>query len=85
MSYNKGYAVLIARTIDILCCAWVWRDYDVTISSMVGLELRKPAPRWWARWLGKFLNWIEKNHTELAILADIERARQALTILGAKT
>jgi hypothetical protein len=83
-TYSNGYVIVIARTIDILFCGWIWRDYDVTISSMTGLELRNPAPRWWARWLGWVLNHIQTNHCELAITADIERANQALALLCAK-
>ena len=82
MTYNKGYVVLIARTIDILTCTWIWRDYDVTISSMTGLEMRKLHPKRWARTLNAFLNWLEPGHCEGAIKADIERAKEALTILG---
>lgn len=80
-TYSNSYVMVLARTVDILLCGWIWRDYDVTISSMTGLELRKAAPRWWARWLGAFLNWIQTNHCELAIIADTERANQALELL----
>lgn len=80
--YNKGYIVLLARTIDILVCSWIWRDYDVTISAMAGLELRKPQPAQWAKILGGFLNWLQKGHCEGAIASDRLRAQQALAILG---
>lgn len=81
MSYNNAYFFVILRGIDIVACTWVWRDYDITISSMTGLELRKPAPARWARLLGGFLNWLQKNHCELAIAADITRCGQALKVL----
>jgi hypothetical protein len=80
--YNKGYLVLLARAIDILACTWIWRDYDITISSMAGLELRKANPRIWARLLGGLLNTLQANHCELAIASDRLRAQQALAILG---
>lgn len=80
--YNKGYLVLLARTIDILACSWIWRVYDITISSMVGLELRKAKPAAWARVLGGVLNWIQKDHCEGAIASDRLRIQQALAILG---
>jgi len=80
--YNQGYAVVIARCIDILVAGVFWRDYGVTISSMTGLALRAPRPPLWAKLLGAFLNAIEKGHCELAIACDIERALQALEILG---
>lgn len=79
--YNNSYGMVIARTIDILACSWVWRDYDITISSMTGLELRKPNAARWAKILGGFLNFLQANHCELAIAADEMRANQALSIL----
>lgn len=80
-TYSNSYVMVLARTIDILVCGWIWRDYDVTISSMCGLELRNNAPKKWAVCLGWVLNKIQANHCEQAIAADIERAMQALGIL----
>ena len=80
-TYTNTYFLVLLRAFDILACSWVWRDYDITISSMTGLAMRKPFPPRWARWLNAFLNWIETNHCELAIQADQERARQAQAIL----
>lgn len=79
---NNGYAFKFLIAIDIFVCSIVWRDPDITISSMCGLELRKPAPRWWARWLGGALNKIQTNHCESAIGGDQTRALAALKILG---
>lgn len=81
--YNRGFGVVVARAIDILFAAVIWRDYDITISSLTGLELRKPNPRWWARALGWSLDHLSKGHCEGAIKADIFRAREALTLLQA--
>ena len=81
LHYNNSYGVVVARSLDILCASWVWRDYDITISSMCGLELRKADPALWARGVGAFLNWVEANHCELAIQADLERSAQAQAIL----
>ena len=81
MTYPKSYALLLARTVDIMLCGWIWRDYDITISSMCGLELRKPTPRGWARVLGGFLNWLQPGHCEHAITADLERVQEAERIL----
>lgn len=86
--YRNTYALVLARTLDILACGWIWRVYGVTISSECGLALRKPAPPPGAygpraaRALGRALNWIEPGHCEGAIAADIARARQALSLLG---
>jgi len=81
-SVNNTYVVLLARTVDILLCGWVFRQYDITISSMCGLELRKPAPARWARILGGALNWLQTGHCESAIAADIARCKAALGVLG---
>ena len=80
-TYSNAYVMVIARTVDILLAGWIWRDYDVTISSLVGLALRTPTPPWWAKALGWVLNHIQARHTELAIAADTERAQQALELL----
>lgn len=74
------FKVLIA--FDIFVCAIIWRDPDITISSMTGLELRRPTPRAWARILGWVLNHLEKGHCESAIAHDIGRAEGALKILS---
>ncbi len=83
-AYSNAYYLVLARTIDIMLCGWIWRDYDITISSMTGLELRKSAPARWARLLGGFLNWLQKGHCEAAIAADTIRLYQAAAILGVK-
>jgi hypothetical protein len=80
-AYNRSYAVTVARAIDILAATLWRRDYDITISSLCGLELRKAAPARWARILGAFLNWLETNHCELAIKADLQRLAEAQAIL----
>lgn len=81
-SFSNVWAVVILRSLDVFWACVIWRDYDITISSYTGLELRKPKPQLWARVLGWVLNHIQKDHCEGAIAADIERARDALTILG---
>ncbi len=81
--YDNSYVFVLARTIDILFCGWIWRQYDLTISAECGLELRKATPRIWAIVLGRwFLNKLQANHCELAIQADRYRAHAALQILG---
>ena len=80
--YNKGYVILIARVIDIAISAFIYRDYDITISAQCGLAMRRPSPPLWARALNAFLNALEHGHCELAIACDIERAQAALQILG---
>jgi len=36
---SQGYAVVVARCIDLLIAGWIWRDYGITISSMTGLAI----------------------------------------------
>ena len=83
-TYSNSYVMVLARTVDILLCGWIWRNYDITISSMTGLELRKTTPRQWAKILGGLLNWIQAGHCELAIIADATRLQQAAITLGVK-
>ena len=79
---NNAYTMVLARAVDIFACTLIWRDYDVTISSMCGLQLRTAKPALWARLLGGMLNKLQTNHCELAIIADLTRAKTTLTMLG---
>jgi hypothetical protein len=74
--------MVVAISVDMLAAGWLWRTYDITISSMCGLELRNPYPAAWARWLGGLLNALQRNHCEKAIHGDMERARKAIARLG---
>ena len=69
---------------DMFVCAVIWRDSGITISSMVGLAMRKGDPVWWARVLNWLLNAVEKGHCEMAIADDILRAQAAIAILTEK-
>lgn len=82
MSVEQTWVYKAIRAVDIFGAAVVFRDTDVTISSECGLALRRPAPPRWARWLGAFLNWVQPGHCEIAIAADIQRAKDALALLG---
>lgn len=81
MKLTNVYYMVLARSLDVMACSWIWRDYDITISSMCGLALRKLAPPLWARVLGWVLNHLQTGHCEQAIAADIQRCQQALAIL----
>jgi hypothetical protein len=81
IGYNNSYTFVIMRSVDMLTASWVWRDYDLTVSSITGLALRRPYPPLWALALGGFLNWLQANHCELAIEADLLRCQQAEAIL----
>lgn len=79
--YNRTYAIIVARVVDIAIAGVFWRDYGVTISAQCGLAMRRRRPPLWARALNATLNALEKGHCELAIACDIERAKLALRIL----
>jgi len=81
---ETGWIFKVLLYFDVFWCGVIWGDSDCTISSMTGLELRKPSPQWWARVLGGILNTLQAGHCESAIDHDIKRAIQALNILGAK-
>lgn len=83
-TYSNAYVLVLARTVDIMLCGWIWRNYDITISSMTGLELRKTTPAPWAKILGGLLNGIQPGHCEAAIVADTARLQEAAIILGVK-
>ena len=70
--------------LDMLGAALLFRDPDVTISSLTGLALRGPCPPRWARALGGCLDWLQADHCELAIAHDIMRAYAARQLLGVK-
>lgn len=79
----RTWTHIVAVSADILTFSIVKGVYDVTISSWCGLERRKGKAQanrfgWY---LGALLNLIQKNHCELAIHADQERAGAALYYL----
>jgi hypothetical protein len=78
---NNTWVFKVLIGLDMLGSAIIWRDADVTISSLTGLELRKPNARVWAKTLGWVLNHLEANHCEKAIKNDILRAQIALQLL----
>jgi len=81
MSVEQTWVFKVILAVDIFLCAVLFRDFDVTISSMTGLEIRKSKPALWAKCLGTILNTIQKNHTEMAIASDRQRAQEALRLL----
>jgi hypothetical protein len=80
---DKTYVFKVMLYLDMLGCSLIWRDADLTISSMTGLALRKLAVPRWAAVLGWVLNKLQPGHCELAIADDIARAKAALAQLGA--
>jgi hypothetical protein len=82
VSKEKTLTHRIAVALDILTLSVTWKQYDVTISSWCGMEIRKgSAGNKFGRALGWCLNHLQANHCELAILADLERAQSAATYL----
>ncbi len=82
VTYNRSYFATVLRAIDMFVAVLITKDYDITISSYTGLAMRRASPPRWARALNWFLNKCEKNHCELAILADIKRAQLSLDMLA---
>ena len=81
--YNNKYVVVLARSLDFFASAIVTRDYGITISSWCGLELRKgPGAHRWAKVLGAFLNWLEEDHCDKSIKADLFRANYVIKVLS---
>jgi len=67
--------------VDILACSLVTRDPDVTLSARCGLYCRHDPPFFWFI-LGKLLEALQKGHLEMAIAADLARARAAVKMLA---
>jgi hypothetical protein len=74
---NNTWAFKLLLAIDVFFCSIIWRDPNVTISSMTGLERRKAVTKWWALFMP-----LSDKHCEKAISFDIERARAALRLLS---
>ena len=81
---GKTYGGKLLLFVDEFFCAVFWRDTGITISSMVGLEVKRTDCPRWAKWLHAALNGIEANHCENAIQDDILRAQAAILILTGK-
>lgn len=82
MAWSNTFTGILAMSADIATASVCWKHEDVTVSSLAGLQLRKPGGIWSLRVLGRVLNRIQKNHCELAIASDIARAKRALVLLG---
>ena len=82
MSWSNTFTGIVAISADIFTASVLWKHEDVTVSSLCGLELRKPGGIWSLHIIGNWLNGIQRNHCELAIASDIERAKGALKLLG---
>jgi hypothetical protein len=82
---EKLYVYKFLIYLDRFVGACIFRESNITISAQCGLELRKPAPAWWARWLGdKFLNRFWPGHCEIAIRYDAYFAQRTIDYLNGK-
>ena len=79
---NNSYVFKLLIAIDMFVCSVIWRDSGITISSMTGLELRRPNARKWAKVLGWVLNHIQPGHCEMAIANDLKRNAAAKATLN---
>ena len=83
MNVEKLYVYKVALALDRFLGAVIFRVPDVTLSTMMGLELRREHPRWWARLIGRqFLNRFWPNHCEIAIRYDAYVAWKTVNFLG---
>lgn len=82
MNFLHGFAIAIDYAFELLF--WWKLEAPMTISSKCGLALRRGERTTLAALLGRFLNWLDKAHTELAIQADTKRLTQALDQLNPK-
>lgn len=80
-SSGKTWARRFSISVDILTFSLFQRQYDVTISSWCGLQLRDPSGNKFGRALGRVLDHLQTNHCEEAITADMGRAHDALIYL----
>jgi len=81
--YSQRYVVVVARAADLFISTVIKRDYGITVSSWCGMELRKKGSPTIYSNLGKFLNKLQKDHCELAMAADRERAEYVLETIPA--
>ena len=79
MTLGHGIAISLDYGIEMLA---FWRaKAPMTLSSQAGLALRR-GERWTgSALLGRMLNGISAGHCEAAIVADIERCKNALQAL----
>ena len=83
MNTENLYAYKFLVAMDRFFGAVLFRDPNTTISTECGLELRKPAPAWWARLIGRqFLIRFWPNHCEIAIRYDAYIAWKTVNALG---
>lgn len=81
-SKEQTWARRFSVSIDILTFSLFERQYDVTISSWCGLQIRDGASgNKFGRALGWVLNHLQANHCEQAITADAKRATDAIFYL----
>jgi hypothetical protein len=80
-SRPKSLGHIIAVGVDVLIAVVIWRKEGITISSHSALAARRGKT--WGCVLCRFLGWLNRNHCEGAIKADIQRARDALKELDA--
>lgn len=79
--YSQTYVAVLGRALDLFISTALKRDYGITVSSWCGMTLRKgdsSSPYWK---LGKFLNFLQKDHCELAMACDRERAQYVIDTL----
>jgi hypothetical protein len=71
---------MFAVGFDIFCNAITGGTFDITISARAGIAERNGKK--WGKGMSYFLSKCEPNHCQLAIQADIDRARAVIEKLS---
>jgi hypothetical protein len=75
----KTFARYVAIAFDMFVNVLTAGSLDVTISSRAGVAAEQG--KLWGRVLSRFLDLLEKDHCQLAIQSDIDRAKQTIVTL----
>ena len=83
MSWTGTFAHGVAIAVDYgVEGVFFWRlRAPMTVSSQAGLALKAGQRTTLLALLGRVLNWLNPGHTDQAILADVQRAMNALALL----
>lgn len=74
---EKTYCHHVMLYVDMLLCALLTQNPDMTLSARCGLYCRRDPPFFWYA-LGRALEALQRGHLEMAVAADRARAEEAL-------
>ncbi len=79
---GKTYVARVLYAFDVFCCALMTQENGVSISAECGLYWRRGNPPVFWSLLHRMLKMLQKDHCELAIASDLERAQAAVKALS---